>query len=145
MSITWLTDKLAFCDMYSDFPEDASVVSCINMKDGYNDPEIVYAKVKYILQLLGRGRKVVVFCHAGLSRSPSMCITVLAHQMGEGFLDTYFFVKDDIAPQIDIAPGLDKCCKEALERLNKRLVHKCSCGAPIDKEEGKCEYCLTKP
>ena len=142
--VTWILKNLGFCDMHEQFPEDASIVSCLGMKDGYNDPEVIYEKVKYILQLLGRSRKVVVFCHAGLSRSPSMCITALAYQMKTDFMDTYFFVKDDIAPQVNPSPGLEKCCQEALELLHRRLTHKCECGAPIDKEEGRCKHCLTK-
>ena len=128
--------------MHNAFPENASVVSCLNLKDGYNDPDLIYTKVKYMLQLLARGRKVVAFCHAGLSRSPSMCITILAYQRDQNFKDTYYFVKDEIAPQVNLSPGIEKCCEEALILLHQRLRKQCiGCGAPIEGWETCCEFC----
>ena len=137
---TWLTSSLGFQAMHDEFPEDVSVVEVLDLKDGWNDPELVYKKAKKILARIGRGKKVVLFCHAGLSRSPGMAILALAWLSRVEYEDMHFQVVKE-APQVQMAPGFEGCCKEDLKLLNKRLVKTCGCGAPIEEEESKCEYC----
>lgn len=140
---TWLNEHLGFQGMHDPFPEDTCVVEVTDLKDGYNDPELVYLKAKRIVGKLKRGKRVVIFCHAGLSRSPGMVTLVLAYMHKADYEEMSTFVKS-IAPQVNTAPTFIKSCEEALRLLNARLTKQCECGTPIENWEKICEYCWFK-
>jgi len=140
---TWLNEYLGFQGMHDPFPEDVSVVEALDLKDGWNDPEVVYQKAKRIIGKIQRKKTVVIFCHAGLSRSPGMAALVLAFIHKTSYEKMANFVKD-IAPQVNISLDFARSCKEALRLLEARLTKKCGCGTPIEEWEKVCEYCWFK-
>lgn len=142
--ITWITSTLGFCSLQDQFPEDASIVQALHLEDGWNEPETIYFKAKEILARLARGKKVMVFCYAGLSRSPSLVILVLSWLNKISWDDEFVLVKKQ-APQIQVALDLRDACLEALVLMNERLAKQCpSCSCPIESSEEKCNECYNK-
>jgi predicted protein tyrosine phosphatase len=123
------------------FPKDAIAISMLDLQDGYNEPELIFKKAKKILGELARGKRVVVFCAAGLSRSPGMVALIIAFQTYMPYRETLYMIKDDIAPWIQVNSDFQDACEQALSIMNAKLVKRCKCGAPIEAWEEVCEYC----
>lgn len=116
--ITWINPNLGFCDKDSiPVTGEYTLIDARNLVDGRNAPILVYLKVKQILQALIEGKKVIIYCHAGLSRSPSLVITVLAFLTLTDWEDMKTKVEKR-AKQIHINLDFADSCKEALELLN---------------------------
>jgi len=140
---TWVTPNIGFQGLHDPFPPDATVVEAMDLADGWNTPEAIFLKCKLILSHLLRRRKVVVFCHAGLSRSPGLVITCLAWCHNVDWDRMHFWVKEE-ARQVQISLDFADACKEGLKLLYERLVKYCKCGAPLEKSEELCDECWQK-
>lgn len=124
------------------FPDDVTPIEVLRFIDGPgNDVLKVYVKAKEILQALQRRKKVVVFCHAGLSRSPGFVITVLAYLNQLSWDETYVEMKSE-HKQIQIEKGFEQTCKEVLDMMNERLTKECpNCHVSIEGWESICQRC----
>lgn len=119
--ITWVLSNLGFCGASELIPDDAVALSCLDLQDGFNPPEAICQKLSAVLQLLDEGKKVVVFCQAGLSRSPAVCAAVLSVRLRLELDDACRLIKTTVAPQIN--PSLDfmRSCREALKLLTGKF------------------------
>lgn len=76
----------------------------VGLIDGPGNKPSTFAAAVYMLdQLLERHDKVLVHCHAGVSRSSSVVATYLSHKNGISFDDALLVIK---AKRPEISPGL---------------------------------------
>ena len=119
---TWVTKVLGFQSMTDVFPKDAIAISLLDLQDGYNEPELIFRKAKKILEELARGKRVILFCAAGLSRSPGMVALIIAFETYMPYRETLYLIKDEVAPWIQVNPDFQDACEQALSIMNAKLV-----------------------
>lgn len=62
----------------NDHPAASTTGDQYKFRDGPHDYEQFEAAAKYVINKLDSGEKVLVHCQAGVSRSPTICITAIA-------------------------------------------------------------------
>jgi len=139
--ISWITPDLACCSMHDDFPNGVKVFSVLDLKDGWNDPFLIYLKAKRILPYLLQLNKVVLFCHAGLSRSPGIAALLMAYLNKTTWDEAYQRYIKPTVPRSFVNMDFRDACIEALKIL-EACPKKCAyCTSPIEEWEEVCELC----
>jgi len=113
--------KIGFQSIGDELPHDFSIIDLRNLIDGWNEPTKLMVPVTEALCALVEGKKVLFVCHAGLSRSAGMCITLVAIMERRSWDEVHDEVKK-IAPQINVEPGFKKACKTIFPLLARPIL-----------------------
>jgi len=113
--ITWQLGTSAYCDH-----EDLSLFTVYNLmdlEDGWNEPEQLAGRMLMIMEDLRVGKRVVLMCAAGISRSNGMAMGVLCAYHNFSFDDAKKIV-EYICPRANPMPDLMDAVKEAMQLIN---------------------------
>lgn len=113
-----------FQSIGDELPHDFSIIDVRKLTDGWNEPRKLMLPMTQAICALVQGEKVLFVCHAGLSRSAGMCITLVSIMERRSWDEVHDEVKL-MAPQINVEPSFRKVCKAVMTLL----------AMPITKEE----------
>jgi len=139
----WITPNLGTAS--KDEKVDADEVFYLtDLNDGWNPPELIYLRAKEILVSVFQGKRIVLKCMAGISRSNGFATLILAYLSGSSWDSMYSIVREKV-PIAQVNLDFRDSCIQALELLRKRLVKNCPyCNAPIEFWEETCFRCWYK-
>lgn len=136
----WITDYLGTQSKNEPYPINVWIDHLLDLNDGWNPPQRIYLRAKYLLNLLFNGEKVVLVCEAGINRSNGMTTLLLAYMKNISWDEAYVFVRKKVK-RAYVNPGFRDCCIEALEKL-RSLTQECpNCSSPIEDWETSCARC----
>jgi protein-tyrosine phosphatase len=78
--VVWITTSIGVASCYEKFDtKDVSIIDVRDLVDGKgNPPTLIMNKISQCLDALKQGKKVIICCDRGLSRSSIIAIAVLA-------------------------------------------------------------------
>jgi protein-tyrosine phosphatase len=118
-----IRENKGFQSIGDELPHDFSLIDLRKLIDGWNEPTKLILPMTEALCALVEGKKVLFVCHAGLSRSAGMCITLVAIMERRAWDEVHDEVKL-IAPQINVEQGFRKACKATMTLLAKPIPRK---------------------
>jgi protein-tyrosine phosphatase len=94
-----------------------AVYNLMDLEDGWNDPERLAGRMLMIIADLKAGRRVIVMCAAGISRSNGVAMGVLSayHNLE---LDDAKRIVECLCPRANPMPDLMDAVKEAVQLIN---------------------------
>jgi len=97
-----------------------AVYNCMDLEDGWNEPEQLAGRILMIMSDLKAGRRVIVMCAAGISRSNGLAMGVLAcyHNLE---LDDAEKIVEKFVPRANPMPDLLDALKEAVKLVRAQL------------------------
>ena len=113
--ITWQLGTSAYCDH-----EDLSsfmVYNLMKLEDGWNEPMILANTMMTVIADLRAGKRVILMCAAGISRSNGMAMGVLSAYHNLAFDDAKRIV-EKMCPRANPMPDLMDAVKEAVQLIN---------------------------
>jgi UDP-glucose 4-epimerase len=125
--VTWLNENLAISSCHEELHKDLLVLDVRDLVDGKgNDLDILRSKIRTGVQIIKNGKKVVVCCDMGISRSVAIAIGILC-STGMTFSQAIDLVRNKVEDQslnLDLLEDIKASLRCKAKKASKQTISK---------------------